>query len=412
MDREWHYTYVNERSLTAAARKAGMTVAKLLGANIWERFPQLVGTPFYDAAHRAMREQTAAELETRSPVTGRWMEARLYPSYAGLSIYLHDISARKRADEELRESRRRSETILESITDDFVAVDHDWRYIYLNDRALRSTQEWLGRPISREELLGRSLWDVFPEIVGAEPYVKYHEAVRDGRSVQFETYFAAKDRWFETHAYPSESGLSVYFRDVSERKRMEHERQRRAREQVLIAELGLRALASDDLQALMDEAVELVGRTLDVALAMVAEMPPGSDEAIFRAGVGWREGVVGRVIERGHDSQAGYTLLRGEPVIAEDQSNDPRFKRSALADEYGVVSALTVMIASPAEPFGVLEALSTRRRAFSESDVSFVQAVANVLAGAVERRRANERLAEVREAERRRIARELHDQAL
>jgi PAS domain S-box-containing protein len=410
LDREWRYTYVNERGLTAAARKAGITAAELVGTNIWERFPQLVGTPFYDAAHRAAREQTATELEARSPVTGRWLEARLYPSEAGLSIYLHDISARKRADEALRESRRQSKTILESITDDF--VDHDWRYTYLNDRALRSTQEWLGRPISREELLGRSLWEVFPETVGSEPYVKYHEAVRDGRSVQFETYFAAKDRWFETHAYPSESGLSVYFRDVSQRKRMEHERQRRAREQMLVADLGLRALASDDLQALMDEAVELVGRTLDVALAMVAEMPPGSHEAIFRAGVGWREGVVGRGIERGHDSQAGYTLLRGEPVIAEDQANDPRFKRSALAEEHGVVSALTVMIASPAEPFGVLEALSTRRRAFSESDVSFVQAVANVLAGAVERRRANERLAEVREVERRRIARELHDQAL
>jgi PAS domain S-box-containing protein len=411
LDRDWRYTYANQRTLSAA-RNAGITAANLLGANIWERYPELVGTPFYDAAHRAVRERTAVELDVRSPVSGRWLEARLYPSESGLSVYFRDVSERKRADEELRESRRRSETILESITDAFVAVDHDWRYTYLNDRALRSTQEWLGRPISREELLGRSLWDVFPETVGAEPYVKYHEAVRDGRSVQFETYFAAKDQWFETHAYPSESGLSVYFRDVSERKRMEHERQRRAREQVLVADLGLRALASDDLQALMAEAVELVGRTLDVALAMVAEMPPGSDEAIFRAGVGWREGVVGRAIERGHDSQGGYALLRGEPVVAEDQANDPRFKRSALADEHGVVSALTVTIASPAEPFGVLEALSTRRRAFSESDVSFVQSVANVLAGAVERRRANERLAEVREVERRRIARELHDQAL
>jgi DNA-binding NarL/FixJ family response regulator/signal transduction histidine kinase len=145
---------------------------------------------------------------------------------------------------------------------------------------------------------------------------------------------------------------------------------------------------------------------------MVAEMPPGSDEAIFRAGVGWREGVVGRAIERGHDSQVGYTLLRGEPVIAEDQAHDPRFKRSALADEHGAVSALTVMIASPDEPFGVLEVLSTRRRSFSPSEVGFVQAVANVLASAVERSRAHERLLEVLEAERSRIARDLHDAAL
>jgi PAS domain S-box-containing protein len=133
------------------------------------------------------------------------------------------VTERKRVENELRESHRRAKTILESITDDFVAVDHDWRYTYLNDRALRSTQEWVGWPISREELLGRSVWEVFPETVGTVPYVKYHQAVREGRSVEFETYFAAKDRWFETHVYPSESGLSIYFRTITERKRAEEQ---------------------------------------------------------------------------------------------------------------------------------------------------------------------------------------------
>jgi GAF domain-containing protein len=70
------------------------------------------------------------------------------------------------------------------------------------------------------------------------------------------------------------------------------------------------------------------------------------------------------------------------------------------------------MIASPDGPFGVLGAVSTRRRTFSPSDVSFVQSVANVLASAVERSRAQERLNEVKEAERSRIARDLHDDAL
>jgi GAF domain-containing protein len=73
------------------------------------------------------------------------------------------------------------------------------------------------------------------------------------------------------------------------------------------------------------------------------------------------------------------------------------------------VSALSLMIASPDEPFGVLGALSTHPRAFSQSDVSFVQSEGNVVARALERSRDEERLSDVTEAERRRMARALDD---
>ena len=230
--------------------------------------------------------------------------------------------------------------------------------------------------------------------------------------VEFETRSPVTGRWMDVRLYPSEAGLSIYVHDISERKRAEEELRGRAEQQALVAELGRRALASDDLQWVLEEAVGLLVGTLGVELACVAELPADGDEVILRAGVGWREGYIGRRFEHGRDSQVGYTLLRGEPVIAQDQADDPRFKRSALADEHGAVSAVTVMIEGPDEPFGVLEALSTRRRSFSPSEVSFMQAVANVLASAVERGRAHERLLEVLEEERRRIARDLHDEAL
>ena len=253
---------------------------------------------------------------------------------------------------------------------------------------------------------------MFPELVGTTFDHEAHRALREQAVVEFETRSPVTGRWMDVRLYPSEAGLSIYVHDITERKRAEEELRRRAEQQALVAELGRRALASDDLQWVLEEAVGLLVRTLGVELACVAELPADRDEVILRAGVGWREGYIGRRFERGRDSQVGYTLLRGEPVIAEDQANDPRFKRSALADEHGAVSALTVMIESPDEPFGVLEALSTRRRSFSPSEVGFMQAVANVLASAVERSRAHERLLEVLEAERRRIARDLHDEAL
>jgi DNA-binding NarL/FixJ family response regulator/signal transduction histidine kinase len=180
-------------------------------------------------------------------------------------------------------------------------------------------------------------------------------------------------------------------RDISSRESAQEEMSRRAEQQALVAELGRRALASDDLRALLDEAAALVARTLDVQLAAVTEIAPGAEEVICRAGIGWREGVVGRRIER----------VEADALEA-----------GAIARDHGAVSGLSVTIATRDEPFGVLSGLSTRRRTFSESDVSFMQAVANVLAGAVERSRVHERLIEVRELERRRIARDLHDEAL
>jgi PAS domain S-box-containing protein len=414
VDRDWRYTYLNENALADAriALGAGLAREDLLGKNCWDVFPGLVGTIFDEQLHTALRQQSTARFEAYSPRTDAWLEVNAYPRDDGLSVYSRDITERKRAEEALREAQRRSEAILESISDEFFAVDREWRYSYVNERGLAEAGRIPGRNLTAADLLGANIWELFPELVGTTFDQEAHRALREQAVVEFETRSPVTGRWMDVRLYPSEAGLSIYLHDITERKRAEEELRRRAEQQALVAELGRRALASDDLQWVLEEAVGLLVRTLGVELACVAELPADRDEVILRAGVGWREGYIGRRFERGRDSQVGYTLLRGDPVIAEDYANDPRFKRSALADEHGAVSVLTVMIASPDEPFGVLEALSTRRRSFSPSEVSFMQAVANVLASAVERSRAHERLLEVREAERRRIARDLHDEAL
>ena len=110
--------------------------------------------------------------------------------------------------------------IIERITDAFFAVDGDWRFTYVNRRA----EPLLRRAPS--ELVGRVLWEEFPQAVGTRFWDEYHRAMRDGSPVNFVEHFAPLDRWFEVSAYPGADGLSVYFRDVTAQRQFERARER------------------------------------------------------------------------------------------------------------------------------------------------------------------------------------------
>src|SRR5829696_6996770 len=129
--------------------------------------------------------------------------------------FVIDITQSKRAEEELRKSGERITNILESITDAFVAVDRKWRFTYINERALTILQR------TREELLGKNMWEEFSEAVELPAYPEYHRAMMSGNSVHLEEFNPWLDIWVEINAYPSEGSLAAYFRDISERKQAE-----------------------------------------------------------------------------------------------------------------------------------------------------------------------------------------------
>jgi PAS domain S-box-containing protein len=126
---------------------------------------------------------------------------------------VRDSTERKQAEEELRRSHDRTASILESITDAFFALDLEWRFTYINQEAERL----LSRP--REQLMGRNIWEVYADAVDSTFHREYNRAMSEQVPVAFEEYYAPLDCWFEVRAYPSQDGLSVYFQDITERKR-------------------------------------------------------------------------------------------------------------------------------------------------------------------------------------------------
>jgi len=103
-------------------------------------------------------------------------------------------------------------TILESIADAFFAVDKKWVVTYWNKMA----EKVLRTPKSK--IVGKNLWQVFSDSVESESYIKYHQAIETNQAVHFEDYYAGLDKWYEISAYPSDTGLSVYFKDITDRK--------------------------------------------------------------------------------------------------------------------------------------------------------------------------------------------------
>ncbi|MEE8202070.1 MAG: PAS domain S-box protein [Candidatus Acidoferrales bacterium] len=193
-------------------------------------------------------------------------------------------------------------------------------------------------------------------------------------------------------------GIAHALSVAAERKQAEQGLKARARQQAAVANLGQRALAGTELSAVMEAAVTLVAQTLEVEYAKVLELLADGRALLLRAGVGWKEGLVGQAtVGADTDSQAGYTLLSREPVIVEDLRTETRFSGPPLLHEHGVVSGMSVIIPGPQRPFGVLGAHTTRRRTFTEDDVHFLQAVAHLLAEAIDRKRAEDEIKRLNE---------------
>lgn len=124
---------------------------------------------------------------------------------------------RDRAQRELREAEAKLQDVLASVREDFVLFDPQWNIAYLNPQAA------MGLRMNREEILGRNIWDLFPDLVGTEFYDRLHQVMRDRISTQFEYYYAAFDAWFENRVYPTSGGVVNLCIDITERKRIEAE---------------------------------------------------------------------------------------------------------------------------------------------------------------------------------------------
>jgi diguanylate cyclase (GGDEF)-like protein/PAS domain S-box-containing protein len=270
-----------------------------------------------------------------------------------------------------------------------------WRYVspQVEDILGYSPEDWkadsglwskLLHPDDRERALSQETEETIGE--RNPPPIDYRMITRDGDVV-----------WILDEAVlePDETGIPIWhgvLYDITERKIAEQELQRAVSQQAVVARLGERALQDGDPDTLMRAAVSLMAEIDGVQGACIWELGRDGRRLHLRAGLEEKTGGAGRRVSAARDSHAGAALDAGLHVIVDDWSAERRFTMPPALRVLGVGSSLAVMIDGKDHPFGVLDVHSLSPNRFTPQDVHFVQAVANVLADAIERHTADQAL--------------------
>ncbi|HEY7950319.1 MAG TPA: EAL domain-containing protein [Solirubrobacterales bacterium] len=269
-----------------------------------------------------------------------------------------------------------------------------WRYVspqveeilgYTPEEWLADEELWasLLHPEDRERALSQETRKTMGN--RNPPPVDYRMVTRDGRTV-----------WILDEAVlePDEDGTPIWhgvLYDITERKLAEQEARRAAAQQAAVARLGGRALKDGDPDILMGEAVSLMGEIEGVDSACIWEIGRDGRRLGLRAGL--EDRIVGAArASAARDSHAGAALDSRLHVIVDDWSSERRFSMPPALRAIGVRSSLAVPIDGKQQPFGVLDVHSTEPNRFTPQDVHFVQALANVLADAIERHATDQAL--------------------
>lgn len=328
LDTQWQFTYVNQ----AAVQILHQTPAALLGQNLWVQYPGLIGSEFETIYRAAMSDRVAGSCTAFYPDHDCWYDVRTYPAAAGITVYFRDVSQQLQTAAALHRSEERYRTLFASIDEGFCIIevlfdpDHqpvDYRFLETNP--IFEHQTGLHHPIGQlARQLVPDLEDFWIETYG--------RVAQTGEAIRFERGSAAMNRWFDVYAcrlgQPTEHKVAIVFKDISDRKRIERER-----EQLLQREQAAR------------EAAETANRIKDEFLAVLSHELRSPLNPIL----GWAKLLQGGKLSPARQVEAINTIERNAKLQAqliEDLLDISRILQGKLAFTTAPVHLVTVVTAA------------------------------------------------------------------
>ena len=277
------------------------------------------------------------------------------------------------------------EEVFARISDAVFALDDEWRFTYLNEQAECVLQR------NEKDLLGTVVWDAFPEATESTFQHEYAHAMETQEPVKFEEFYSPLDAWFEVRAYPSETGLSVYFRDVTERVRQQKELRRHKR--ALRRTYEIIADTDQSFSQQIDALLRVVRDAVETDYATLSRVHEAADTYLFET-----VDVPDDVDLEAGDSVPLAELPNCANVVKTEQTlvlEDVEVQAPELADPtWGISCYLGAPVTVNGEVYGTFcfYGMEARSAEFTDWEVTFVELLSNWVGYELERKLQNDRL--------------------
>jgi len=382
--------YVN----TAAQSQSGYSEDELLAMPFWK----IVHADFQDIVRQRGRlRQDGHDISenydvkiTRKNGETRWINFRASiiefngrPAVLGVA---EDITESKKS----RSSLQLLQKIVDQAEDCIYASDLDGRFILLNrasEKVLtKSKNQLIGQPFApyiAPEHLDLANEMMQKKLQGKVDFTSYELDIIDAKGGRHQM---ENNSSVVTDDAGKPIAIQGILRNIEARKESIQQLMQYKQQQDACNELSIHAIAETNIGILLQQTTKLLAETLNMTHSKVLELRPGSKKLLLRAGIGWKQGLVGFAkVSTDLKHQAGYTLKSRCAIIVEDFHRETRFQAPELLREHEIISGLSVIIGDPYKPWGILACHSNTIRQFNKDDVTFIQTLANTLTLFIER---------------------------
>ena len=314
---------------------------------------------------------------------------------------IHDVTHRNEMEAKYKDTQARLLATLENMTDGFISLDTNWFCTYINKRGATLFG------LEPKDLIGKHVWTEFPEGVGHPFYKSYYKAMETQQETTMEDYYEPLNRWFENRIIPSEKGLSIFYQDITERKKAEEQLRKLNRTYALLSDVNQTIMHVHEPMALFEAACHIAVEKAGFRMAWIGLLDPQTKQVKPVVHVGKTNGYLDKLnivldnSKRRHGPTAS-ALRDGKHVVVNDIESDPRmapWREDALQLGYRASAAFPLIVAG--EVSGTLNLYAGEPGFFDDQELKLLDEMAADIAFSLEyneqeeqRKQAETKLAE------------------